>query len=201
MVGLGTVAFFYIIVGIVGYAMYGKEVQTNFLLNLKIEDLNDVLYFGMNCGFLLSIFFSFPVMFFGARNNFIALIQFFMTRNKGQRVQNGNFKDSIHQISSYIENGSRQEKKKKAKVYFYLYTLFLFFVVIGIAISVDDIEAVFNLVGAVASNAIGYIFPCMFYYLLVKYKNKTKTYNYYIARTLFYFFIPFGVFSVVAKYI
>ncbi len=83
MVGLSTVAFSYILVGNVGYTMYGQDVQTNFLLNLKIDDLSDVLYFGMNGGFLLSIFFSFPVMFFGARNNFIALIQMFMTRNKG----------------------------------------------------------------------------------------------------------------------
>lgn len=83
MVGLSTVAFSYILVGNVGYTMYGQDVQTNFLLNLKIDDLSDILYFGMNGGFLLSIFFSFPVMFFGARNNFIALIQQFMTRNKG----------------------------------------------------------------------------------------------------------------------
>lgn len=34
MVGLGIVAFFYILVGNVGYAMYGPNVQTNFLLNL-----------------------------------------------------------------------------------------------------------------------------------------------------------------------
>ena len=86
LVGLCTVAFFYILVGNLGYAMYGKDVQTNFLLNLKIDDLSDVLFFGMNGGFLISVFFSFPVMFFGARNNFIALIQMFMTRNKGKRV-------------------------------------------------------------------------------------------------------------------
>lgn len=83
MVGLGTVAFFYILVGNVGYAMYGSNVQTNFLLNLKIDDLSDFLFYAMNGGFLISIFFSFPVMFFGARNNFIALIQIIMTRNKG----------------------------------------------------------------------------------------------------------------------
>lgn len=107
MVGLGTVAFFYILVGNVGYAMYGSNVQTNFLLNLKIDDLNDFLFFSMNGGFLISVFFSLPVMFFGARNNFIALIQIIATRKKGQRVVDENFKDSIHQISSYIENGSR----------------------------------------------------------------------------------------------
>lgn len=82
LVGLSTVAFCYILVGIVGYTMYGSKVKSNFLLNLDPKELNDVLYFLMNIGFLTSVFFSFPVMFFGARNNFIALIQMFMSRNK-----------------------------------------------------------------------------------------------------------------------
>jgi hypothetical protein len=32
------------------------------------------LYYTMNVGFLISITFSFPIMFFGGRNNFIAII-------------------------------------------------------------------------------------------------------------------------------
>jgi hypothetical protein len=85
LVGLCSVGFCYILVGLIGSAMYGPEVQTNFLLNLKIDDLNDFLFWGMNCGFLLSVFFSFPVMFFGGRNNFIALVNMFMKRNKGTK--------------------------------------------------------------------------------------------------------------------
>jgi len=34
---------------------------------------NTALYLLMNIGFLSSVFFSFPIMFFGARNNFIAI--------------------------------------------------------------------------------------------------------------------------------
>ena len=34
----------------------------------------------MNAGFLVSVFFSFPVMFFGARNNFIALMKMIALR-------------------------------------------------------------------------------------------------------------------------
>lgn len=176
-------------------------METNFLLNLKIDDLNDVLFWGMNGGFLLSVFFSFPVMFFGARNNFVALLQMFLNRNKYKRVKVEKFNDSIAEISSYIENGTKEEKRKKAKILFYLYSLLVFGVIIGIAISVDDIEVVFNFVGAIASNAIGAIFPCMFYYLLVKYKRKKITLSYHIAKVLFYFFIPFGIFAVITKYL
>ena len=82
--------------------MYGSKLQTNFLLNLKIDDLNDFLFWGMNGGFLLSVFFSFPVMFFGARNNFIALLQMFLNINKAKKVKVEKFNDSIAEISSYI---------------------------------------------------------------------------------------------------
>ena len=86
LVALCSVGLCYILVGMIGSAMYGPEVETNFLLNLRIDDLNDFLFWGMNGGFLLSVFFSFPVMFFGARNNFVALLQMFLNRNKGKRV-------------------------------------------------------------------------------------------------------------------
>jgi hypothetical protein len=89
-------------VGLIGSAMYGSKLQTNFLLNLKIHELNDFLFWGMNGGFLLSVFFSFPVMFFGARNNFIALLQMFLNINKAKKVKVEKFNDSIAEISSYI---------------------------------------------------------------------------------------------------
>ena len=48
----------------------------------------------------------------------------------------------------------------------------LYIAAVAIAIAVDDIEDVFNLVGAVASNAIAFIFPSMFYVFLVNRKGK-----------------------------
>lgn len=86
MAGLCSVGFFYILVGNVGYALYGSKLDANFLLNLKSENVNHILYFGMNGGFLISVFFSFPVMFFGARNNFIALGKMMFTKNKRTKI-------------------------------------------------------------------------------------------------------------------
>lgn len=54
----------------------------------------------MNIGFLISIFFSLPVMFFGARNNFIALMKMILI--KKPKFVTENFTDSVQQISSYI---------------------------------------------------------------------------------------------------
>lgn len=54
-----------------GACRYGRSTQGNFLLNFQRGDISEALYILMNGGFLVSVFFSFPVMFFGARNNFI----------------------------------------------------------------------------------------------------------------------------------
>lgn len=199
--GLLTVAFFYIITGNIGYALYGDSVQANFLLNLDHKDINDVLFFGMNGGFLISVFFSFPVMFFGARNNFIALGKLVLTKNKKPKIAAENYTDSVQQISSYIEHGTKDERRRKAQIHFYIYTATLYAVAIVIAILVDDIESVFNLVGSVASNAIGFILPCLFYFTLVAYKNKARGIKFHIARFLAFFFIPFGLFAIIAQYL
>ena len=69
----------YLIVGILGYNLYGPGTEANFLQSIIYETANKTLFFIINFGFLLSIFFAFPIMFFGCRNNFIALIKLFLT--------------------------------------------------------------------------------------------------------------------------
>ena len=93
------------------------------------------------------------------------------------------------------------KRKKRAKFLFVIYTIILFAFIITIAAAVDDIEDVFNIVGAIASNSINFIFPAMFYMLLIRKKNKPKKMQYYISVGLFCFFIPFGIFSVVSKFL
>lgn len=71
----------YLLIGILGYHLVWSiedkpEVFANFLLNIKYDpNSNPFIYFIINIGFLLSVFFAFPIMFFGCRNNFIALIK------------------------------------------------------------------------------------------------------------------------------
>jgi amino acid permease len=65
----------YLTVGILGYSLLGSTVQGNFLLSVDYATSNKFIYFTMNLGYLLSVFFAFTIMFFGCRNNFIALIQ------------------------------------------------------------------------------------------------------------------------------
>lgn len=73
IVGICSCSIFYVLVGYFGYCLFGNELRGNFLMAFERKEYNDVLYLMLNLGFLLSIFFSFPIMFFGARNNFIGI--------------------------------------------------------------------------------------------------------------------------------
>jgi len=72
----------YLIIGIMGYNYVGDSAYANFLNSLQYNRIAPAFFFIINAGFLLSIFFAFPIMFFGCRNNFIALIQLAMLKNK-----------------------------------------------------------------------------------------------------------------------
>ncbi len=89
--GVVACSIFYILVGNMGYCLFGNHLQGNFLLSFSRYDTNEALYLIMNIGFLISVFFSFPVMFFGARNNFIAIskaIVLQITKKKGELKDN-----------------------------------------------------------------------------------------------------------------
>ena len=57
----------YLVVGILGYSYVGETVQPNFLESFNYKEMSKPFFY------LFSIFFAFPIMFFGCRNNFIAI--------------------------------------------------------------------------------------------------------------------------------
>lgn len=87
IVGICSCSIFYILVGYFGYCLFGNSLRGNFLMAFERKENNDALYLMLNFGFLLSVFFSFPIMFFGARNNFIAIAKNIIMAIKKQRVQ------------------------------------------------------------------------------------------------------------------
>ena len=141
-------------------------------------------------------------MFFGARNNFIAISKHVVTSISMNKIFSGEvYQVTADDVSSYIQNAGRVARKKKVHQLFLLYTFLLYLVIIGIAVSVDDIEDIFNLVGAIAANAISFILPSLFYVSLIKKKGKKIKLQYYFAQACFIFFIPFGAFAVISKFI
>ena len=86
--------------GILGYFTYGENLNSNsnFLTNLQRENTGLPLYIIMNLVFLISVLCSFPLIFFGARNNFIALFKVFKGSKQESR-DNLRHGDSIADIS------------------------------------------------------------------------------------------------------
>jgi hypothetical protein len=68
----------YLVVSLYAYMLYGDTLKANFLLCLDKQHTDPLLYYGMNLGFLLSVLFAYPIMFFSARNNFIAIVKLFV---------------------------------------------------------------------------------------------------------------------------
>lgn len=140
LTGILACSFFYILVGNMGACRYGRSTQGNFLLNFERGDVEEPLYILMNGGFLISVFFSFPVMFFGARNNFINITKMVVLslRKEQTEYQQVNT-NTLEEISSFLPENKNEIKKKQAQIYFYIYTFTLFAIAIGVAVSVDDI--------------------------------------------------------------
>ena len=73
--------------------------------------------------------------------------------------------------------------------------------IILVGILADDIEAVFNIVGAICATSIGALFPMYFYVSLIKKKHKPKKLLYYLSIVLGFMLAPYAIFSIIAKFI
>ncbi len=101
----------YLLVGIMGYHLVHtingstEGIQANFLKSLPYSTVKPAIFFIVNCGFLLSVFFAFPIMFFGCRNNFIALMQLLLAKEGDDVAKKWRSEgDSAEMISSYIQS-------------------------------------------------------------------------------------------------
>ena len=70
-IGMTFALTFYLLVGILGYALYGKDVATNFLKVVTEEKFGTFGFYLLNVSFYCSTVLTTPLVFFGARNNFI----------------------------------------------------------------------------------------------------------------------------------
>lgn len=141
-------------------------------------------------------------MFFGCRNNFIALMQLLLLPSeKDKKTWRDPSENNIEKISSYISSEDRVGRRKKARKLFVIYTFGIYLVIAGVSISVDNIAVVFNAIGAICSTSIGVLLPCFFYFQLVRKKNKPRKGLFYLTIILFTVMIPFALFSLVAQYV
>ena len=78
-------------------------------------------------------------MFFGCRNNFIALIKMFLYKEESKGKNTQKYKDEIEEISSYMIGQNENQKKRKAKILFAVYTMIIYGITMAVALTVDSI--------------------------------------------------------------
>ena len=159
---------FYIVNALAGYLSYGSAVTSKGLINnFKPEDLGKPLYLILMSAFLVSSTLSFPMMFFGARNNIWAVILSVAKRvKKDWRIRKIRRETNLPN-DKIIQNLPKTRVRISWKVYS-VYVVILYFLMIAAAIFATEIGKILNIVGAVAANAISYIFPAIFYVKLTK---------------------------------
>jgi amino acid permease len=110
--------------------------------------------------------------------------------------------DEVEDISSYVEpTGSVEQRRKRAKIHFIFYTIGIYLAIVIVSIVVDNIESVFNIVGAICSTSISTLLPCFFYVKLIRLRKQPVTWKYYLAGLIFCVMTPYTMFSIVALYV
>ena len=77
----------YLLTGFIGYDYAGPGTQTNFLESISYEKTSKVFFFILNVSFLVSVFFSFPLLFFSSRDNMIAVGNIIVQKKAGSQKQ------------------------------------------------------------------------------------------------------------------
>ena len=105
-------------------------------------------------------------------------------------------------IGSYLSaEQSPADRRRKARGLFVGYTLLIYLLTVGVAVGVDDVEVVFNSIGAVCSTSIAILLPCYFYCRLVVLRGQPKTVRFYLSMVVFAVMAPYAIFSVIALHV
>lgn len=189
--GLGIVLVIYLLVANSGYLIFGSETN-NLLQEFTIDILGTPLYVALNIAFLFSATLTFPLMFFGAKNNIYETIlrirkQHFMEEKKLHPSEEG--RPLIDKKDDHPEEFSQSG--------YVIYVLILYAFVVTIAIFLPGINVVFDFVGSTAANGLNFLLPSIFYLKLAPKRGKLVS----IAKAMLITGIISGIVGLVSSII
>lgn len=171
-IGVGYSCIIFLLVGIIGFLLYGFGTDDTVLDNLN-DDMayyrNDnyfiiILIIIICISFVITCLTSFPILFLSLRVNYInSLVVCIKTCKKNSEGNN------IVRISQ--GKYANQEKILGNKTLI-LITVALYIFIVVIAIVVYKLKTMFTIVGASAGTFIGFILPNLFYIIIVKRSGK-----------------------------
>ena len=193
LLSLAMVLGFYVLVALCGYMSYGSAITNEGLIDsFSVQDLSVPLYLILMTSFLLSSTLSFPLMFFGARNNIWSVILSISKRIKKE----GKIREMKRETDLSEEEIVKSLPKTTIVVSWKVhgaYVLILYALFVAAAVFANGIGSILGIVGAIAANAISYIFPALFYIKLTQ--RKTQKW-WKIAWFMLVFGIICGIISV-----
>ena len=186
-IGVGYSLSIFLIVGIIGFLLYGLNMNETLLECLsqdmtKFRNISGFIKFLIiiiSISFVTTCLTSFPILFLSLRENFINSI-IFCIKNLGYKNNNTNANTNIKYIS---ERG------------LIIITIVLYVVIILMAIILPKLKIIFSIVGATAGTFIAFILPNVFYLRICQMSQ--KSYN----LTLPKFFVCLGVFFLFVSFI
>ena len=180
-IGVGYSLFIFLIVGIIGFLLYGVNMNETLLECLsqdmtKFRNISGFIKFLIiiiSVSFVTTCLTSFPILFLSLRENFINSM-IFCIKNMGHKNENNNY------IS---EKGLN------------IITISLYVVIVLMAIILPKLKVIFSVVGATAGTFIAFILPNLFYIRICHMSQ--KNYNLSLPK----FFVGLGIFFLFISFI
>jgi hypothetical protein len=174
-----------IIAGILGYIMYVKRIDNiiieiireEFILYLrKKQYVISLFLFLLIISFLLGGLFSIPLLFFGAKENYLNIIFLILKKLFSKKINDEKGEELIDINNK--ENMKNKEKNKteinENKYLIFFFTLIFYIIALIITLYAEKLINMLNAMGAIASNPLICIFPPISYILLNKNKFQIK---------------------------
>ena len=183
-IGVGYSLFIFLIVGIVGFLLYGLNMNDTLLNNFsddmtKFRDISGFIKFLIiiiSVSFVTTCLTSFPILYLSLRENFVNSLIFCM-KNMNIKEKKDNNKNFISEKGLLI------------------ITVALYILIIVMAIVLPKLKTIFSIVGATAGTFIAFILPNLFYIRICKISK--KNYNLFLPM----FFFGLGIFFLFISFI
>ena len=183
-IGVGYSLSNFLVVGIIGFLLYGLNMNET-LLNSLSEDMTKFrnisgfikfLIIIISISFVTTCLTSFPILFLSLRENFINSLIFCM-KNFGDKEKN-------MKNNKYISERGLT-----------IITIILYVLIIAMAILLPKLKVIFSIVGATAGTFIAFILPNLFYIRICKMSKK----NYNLSLPIF--FLSLGILFLLISFI
>ena len=194
-VGVGYSLINFLIVGIVGFLLYGLDMEDTILNSLSDDMVANryrstfikVLIIIICISFVTTCLTSFPILFLSLRENYVNSILFCFKNCCRKKSDEDKVK-----INQGIYENKKRYKYISDKV-LVIITIVLYFLIVAIAIVMPKLKLIFTIVGATAGTFIAFILPNLFYIRICKISGK----SYNIVLPLI--FLCLGIFFLIVS--